>query len=286
MRAAALAAAAAVSLSISVASAGATSERSDGAPWTVLDGDQATAGAEDPGAPGSPRDEPLPPDTHVQTLPWQIEDCQIVTIPVAEPNLRAWCAAPAAFACPEGTVGVNPLKYRTRPKGGTGADWSGWALLNGPCAPAGDPTDDLDEAMARELKKLKIPAKQARIAPVTTWFAVQVPMTYYTDAGVERMRVTVLGTEVELELTPTLFSWDPGDGCEPVMSGEPGAAYPDRTVTHTYTKVGEYRVTLTTTWSGRFRVVGADGWRPIEGTGSTTHSSGTFTTREVRSVLS
>ncbi|QIK83216.1 PKD domain-containing protein [Sanguibacter sp. HDW7] len=205
---------------------------------------------------------------------------------MAEPDLRAWCEAPTAFVCPEGSVVVTPMKYRVRPSGGTAEDWSGWRLLNGPCAREIEPVDDLAEAMARELRTLKIPAKRARIAPVTTWFTVQVPMTYFTDAGVEHMRTTVLGTEVELELTPTLFSWDSGDGCEPVTSREPGAAYPDRTVTHTYTTVGEYRVTLTTTWSGRFRVMGTDGWRPIDGTGSTTHSSARFETREVRSVLS
>ena len=242
---------------------------------------------EDPGSPGVPPIKPLPPDVVIQTLPWQPEDCQIITIPVAEPNLRAQCAAPATFTCPEGTIGVTAYKYRTRPLDSEDL-WSGWRLLNGPCAPTDDPADDLADAVARELKTLKIPPKHATIAPVTDWFTVQVPMTYYTDDTPALMTTTVLGTQVELELTPSSFTWDPGDGSAPLLTTKPGAPYPDTTTTHTYTKVGTYRVTLTTTWTGRFRVAGsgAGAWRPIAGTGSTTHTTAPFETREIRSVLS
>ncbi|MGP7960454.1 PKD domain-containing protein [Sanguibacter sp. A247] len=69
----------------------------------------------------------------------------------------------------------------------------------------------------------------------------------------------ILGT-VELEATPTTFAWDPGDGTDPFTSAQPGAPFPNDTVTHIYTKVGECRITLTTTAS--------------------------FETREIRSVLS
>jgi len=229
----------------------------------------------------------VPPEVESQTRPWDVVDCQVVTVPVAETHLRAWCQAPATFACPQGTTAVTAYKFRTRPRDGTGADWSGWQLLNGPCTPTVEPgADDLDAAVARELKRLKIPAKRAEIAPVTTWFAVQTPMTLYTDARLERMTVQVLGREVELELRPRQFTWDPGDGSEPIVTTEPGGPYPDQTTTHTYRKVGEYRVTLTTSWSGRFRVVGEDAWRPVAGTGETVHRTAPFVTREIRSVLS
>ncbi|MBD9699198.1 PKD domain-containing protein [Flavimobilis sp. GY10621] len=240
--------------------------------------------AADPGSPGVPPIEPPPPDVITQTLPWEPEDCQIITIPLAEPNLRAQCANPATFVCPEGTTGVTAYKYRTRPLG-TDEPWSGWRLLNGPCTPIGDPTDDLADAVARELKTLKIPPKHAKIAPITDWFAVQTPMTYYTDDTPELLTTTVLDTQVELELTPSSYSWDPGDGSTPLTTTEPGAPYPDQTITHTYTKVGTYRVTLTTTWTGRFRTPGTP-WRPIAGTGTTTHTTAPFETREIRSVLS
>src|SRR5699024_130103 len=131
--------------------------------------------------------------------------------------------------------GVTAYKYRTRPL--NSADpWSGWRLLNGPCAPIRDPTDDLADAVAHELKSLKIPPKHAKIAPITDWFAVQTPMTYYTDDTPELLTTTVLGTNVELELTPSSYSWDPGDGSKPLTTTEPGARYPDQTTTHTYTK--------------------------------------------------
>ncbi|MGP7961156.1 PKD domain-containing protein [Sanguibacter sp. A247] len=228
----------------------------------------------------------VPPERVSSVFPWQIEDCQIVTIPIAETHLRAWCAAPAQFVCPAGTTPANPQKYRTRPADSR-TSWSGWQLLNGPCLTSSDPeADDLSDAVARELKTLKIPAKRAQIAPVTDWFPVQFPMTYYTDAEPERLTTTVLETDVELELTPTTFTWNPGDGTDPFTSAKPGAPFPDDTVTHVYTRVGEYRITLTTSREGRFRVAGSDTCRPITGTGSTTHTTASFETREIRSVLS
>ena len=52
-------------------------------------------------------------------------------------------------------------------------------------------SDDLADAVARELKTLKIPPKHATIAPVTDWFAVQIPMTYYTDDTPELMPLPI-----------------------------------------------------------------------------------------------
>lgn len=273
-------------LSLGAMQASATSEQPAGTPWTRLDGDQATAGVDDPGSTAVPPPATVPPDDEIQRLPWDVVDCDVVTVPVADRDLRAWCASPVTFGCAEGTAAVTPMKYRTRPRGSTAAEWSGWRLLVGPCVPVREPRDDLDEAVARELRSVKIPAKQARIAPVTSWFAIQTPMTYFTDPGLERMTVTVLGTAVELELTPATFAWDPGDGSPVIVTAEPGAAYPDQTTTHSYTRKGTYRVTLTVTWTGRFRVVGTDGWRPIDGTGQTRHTSEPFEIREIRSVLS
>ena len=77
---------------------------------------RSTLQAATQGPPGLPPAEPPPPDVITQTLPWAPEDCQIITIPLAEPNLRAQCASPATSQCPEGTVGVTAYKYRTRPQ--------------------------------------------------------------------------------------------------------------------------------------------------------------------------
>ncbi|MGP7959465.1 PKD domain-containing protein [Sanguibacter sp. A247] len=214
-------------------------------------------------------------------------------MPDAHPVLTAWCAGAQdidlyEITCPDGTAFVWPTLARTLDPATN--KWGPWRLVTPPCVPVDDGTltsdDPIADAVARELKTLKIPAKRAQIAPVTDWFPVQLPMTYYTDAEPETLTTTVLGTDVELELTPTTFTWDPGDGTAAITSKAPGASFPDDTITHVYKKVGEYRITLTTTWEGRFRITGADTWRPITGTGSTTHTTASFETREIRSVLS
>lgn len=255
------------------------------ATWSVFDGPDEVKVGDDGTSTGTPPAPPVSDDLQVDRRPWEPIDCQIVTVPISEPHLRAQCDNPVGFACPEGTRAVTAYKYRTRTRG-TDEPWSGWKLLNGPCAPTDEPADDLDDALARELKTLKIPPKHAKIAPVTDWFTVQTPMTFHTDGTVEHMSTTVLGTTVDLELTPASYAWDPGDGSPSLTTTRPGAPYPDQTTTHTYTKVGTYRVTLTTTWTGRYRVAGTTTWHPIAGSGETTHTSAPFTTREVRSVLS
>lgn len=229
-----------------------------------------------------------PPQT--QSGVWEPADC--VLLAGADPILDTWCSGPQdidlyEIACPDGTDFAWPLKIRTRPD--ATASWGPWHLVNSPCIATdpedGTPTDDIATELARQITTLKIPAKHARIAPVTTWFAVQIPMTYYTDPGTETLRTTVLGTDVEIELTPSDYAWDPGDRSRPIHTTRPGKPYPDQTVSHTYTKVGTYRVTLATTWQGRFRIAGTTTWHDITGTGTTTHTSEPFTTHEVRSVL-
>jgi len=222
---------------------------------------------------------------------WEAADC--VTLAGADPHLDTWCTGPHdialyEIACPTGTVFTWPLKTRTRPTGT--ARWSPWRLLNSPCQPPPEDTttgttDPVAAELAHQLATLPIPPKHARIAPVTTWFTVQTPMTYYTDAAPETLTTTVLGTTVTLELTPTEFTWDPGDGTAPLRTTRPGAPYPDQTTTHTYTRLGTYQVTLTTTWHGRYRTPDDTTWHDIPGTGTTTHTTDPFTTHEIRSVL-
>ncbi|MBS4752251.1 PKD domain-containing protein [Nocardioides sp. zg-ZUI104] len=76
--------------------------------------------------------------------------------------------------------------------------------------------------------------------------------------------VTLFGQPVTIEATPSRFRWNFGDG-KPLTTTDPGAAYPDLTVTHSYQRAGIYRASLDTTYTGRFRV-GTGAWRSIPGT--------------------
>ena len=59
--------------------------------------------------------------------------------------------------------------------------------------------------------------------------------------------------EVVLDVTPT-WSWDFDDGGEPETYEVPGGAWPNDDVAHTYTRVGDREVVLTTEWTGTFTV--------------------------------
>jgi hypothetical protein len=63
-------------------------------------------------------------------------------------------------------------------------------------------------------------------------------------------RVDIIGEIVDVTLRPS-FTWSFGDGS--VMSTtENGAAYPNGTIRHSYSKPGSYVITLLTTWNGNF----------------------------------
>lgn len=63
-------------------------------------------------------------------------------------------------------------------------------------------------------------------------------------------RVDIIGEIVDVTLRPS-FTWSFGDGS--VMSTtENGAAYPNGTIRHSYSKPGSYVITLLTTWNGSF----------------------------------
>jgi len=62
--------------------------------------------------------------------------------------------------------------------------------------------------------------------------------------------VDIIGEIVDVTLRPS-FTWSFGDGS--VMSTtENGAAYPNGTIRHSYSKPGSYVITLLTTWNGSF----------------------------------
>ena len=95
----------------------------------------------------------------------------------------------------------------------------------------------------------------------------------YTNPAPRYQTTTILGTSIEVEFTPTSYTWGWGDGTTTTTT-DPGAPYPNQTVTHHYqhTATG-VTTTLTTTWTTRYRPQGDPTWRPIEGTITTTETS-------------
>ncbi|OZB50363.1 MAG: hypothetical protein B7X40_02620, partial [Cellulomonas sp. 14-74-6] len=54
---------------------------------------------------------------------------------------------------------------------------------------------------------------------------------------------------------------------------------------HVYRRLGTRTITLTTTWTGRYRVVGTTVWHDVAGTATTTATSAPFEVQELRAHL-
>ncbi|VEI15967.1 Uncharacterised protein [Actinomyces viscosus] len=95
----------------------------------------------------------------------------------------------------------------------------------------------------------------------------------YTDPSPRYQTTTILGTPIDVEFTPTSYTWNWGDSTTTTTT-DPGHPYPNHTVTHYYqhTATG-VTTTLTTTWRTRYRPQGDTQWRTIEGTITTTETS-------------
>jgi len=63
-----------------------------------------------------------------------------------------------------------------------------------------------------------------------------VPMVW-TSPDKQTFNITLLGTPIEVEATPTSFNWDWGDG-QTFDTTDPGAPYPNYTVSHPYEVTG------------------------------------------------
>lgn len=85
---------------------------------------------------------------------------------------------------------------------------------------------------------------------------INVPVIFWIDVPqVFQSRVTIIGEVVDVALRPG-FIWSFGDGYMwPTIN--PGAPYPNQTITHTYSKPGTYAVVVLTTWNGSFTHNGA-----------------------------
>lgn len=117
----------------------------------------------------------------------------------------------------------------------------------------------------RAFAELELPASTLVIQPPDGLTLVNFDTNFYTtDTRPISRTVMLLGRRVTLEATPSTFHWRFGDG-ERLSTSEPGAPYPDLTVTHNYLRKGTYRPSLATTYTGRYRVGGGP-WRTIPGT--------------------
>ena len=102
------------------------------------------------------------------------------------------------------------------------------------------------------------------------------PMMVWTSPNKQTFNITLLGTPIEVEATPTSFNWDWGDG-QTFETTDPGTPYPNYTVSHPYEVTGNgYVIRLRTSWSARWRIAGQTQWHQVNGTVTTTETSSPF----------
>ncbi|WP_229672715.1 PKD domain-containing protein [Citricoccus zhacaiensis] len=85
----------------------------------------------------------------------------------------------------------------------------------------------------------------------------------------QTLTTTMLGQQVAIQAVPVQWTWDYGDGSEPLSNPYPGGPQvefnQETTTSHVYEDTGQYAVGLTTSYRGQFSV--NDGpWIAIPGT--------------------
>jgi len=184
--------------------------------------------------------------------------------------------------CEDGQILRPPRETRSRPSGA--AEWGPWTALS-PWQCVTPEEGSLIDDVRRAFAEMTITAPPVTVIDGRGWTFVQIDTIVYSNDTPQTLTTTVGGTPVEIRATPVEWRWDFGDKTKPLTTTKPGGPYPDKTVTHVYTRLDIYQVTLTTTWQGQWRLVGETTWRDVDGTNTTTSTSDPFTTHEIRTRL-
>ena len=144
-----------------------------------------------------------------------------------------------------------------------------------------NPPPSPDEVF-RYFKELPLPKLTTKQQPPGNALT-GLPVIFFTDSPTtQNFTVDIRGFTVTIAATATSYTWDTGDGTV-LTTTDPGAPYPDQTVTHDYSS-GTYTASLTTTWGATYSVdggVAAD----VPGTTTTQGAPATFTVLQARTVL-
>lgn len=144
-----------------------------------------------------------------------------------------------------------------------------------------DPPPSPDEVY-RYFRTLPLPHLATRQQPPGNGLA-NLPVIFFTDGPTtQSFSLDIRGFRVVITATASNFTWHTGDGTDET-SPDPGAPYPDQTVTHDY-RAGTYSAALTTTWSATFTVNSGPAV-PVPGTTTTDGPPATFSVLEAHAVL-
>ncbi|WP_324649883.1 hypothetical protein [Georgenia sp. H159] len=124
-----------------------------------------------------------------------------------------------------------------------------------------------------DVQSLLVSPGSLEIQPDQPWVLVNTDTIVLTDSAEHVLVTQVLGYDVDVRVTPVLFTWDFGDGSPPLTGTDPGAPWPNHTVSHAYGEAGVVSISLRTEWDAAFRVEGTSAWIPVTGRAVTTLTS-------------
>ncbi|WP_156887273.1 hypothetical protein [Nocardioides sp. CF8] len=218
--------------------------------------------------PGSPQSStPLGPKPEIKYVPMCVR---------GDPTMQGsgfGCPSGEQLACGDG--GLMFTVYVTMPGRPTESSTE--------CIEPGDPVDpgaqtptvDIPGEALSAFKKVELPASTIEIQPPGGETLVNFKTILSTQAERHQIPVTLEKVKIDLvlEVWPSHFKWHHGDGTEQ-ESAVAGMKWTDGAdvdsagfITHVYTTtLDAARVSVDTTWSAQFKVVGDKDWRPVDGT--------------------
>ncbi len=203
------------------------------------------------------------------------------------------CQLPSASEqpCPQADPALPPLSLRCEAGAPFAPLWRqsltspglGWQLR----APWTCPEDLLPTFSQEDLEALQIAPLEVSQQPASGPMLITKPVIVYTEPIEREYRVVLFDAfGVDVIVTPREYAWDFGDGYTTTTT-EPGRPYPSFDIAHEYSEIGDARVTLTTTWTARYRVdedpLGR--WLDADGSVTTIHQGVPFEVIELRSRL-
>lgn len=136
----------------------------------------------------------------------------------------------------------------------------------------GDDAEDVEEEPAEllvftreDVQSLLVNSGSLEIQPDQSWVLIGTDTVVMTDAEEHVLGTRVLDLDIDVRVTPVLFTWDFGDGSAPLTGTDPGAPWPNHTVSHAYSDPGTVTISLRTEWDADFRVEGTSTWIPVAG---------------------
>ena len=134
-------------------------------------------------------------------------------------------------------------------------------------------------------QRLTWPQAELTIQPTGGETLVNLDTIFHTtNPGPITQNITLLGQHIQIEATPTTWTWHWNTTGPTRTTNHPGAPYPRHTITHQYTTTGTTQPSVDVTYTGRYRV-NNNPWQDIPGTHTVNGTPQTLTIHQARPHL-